>query len=144
MTGDFILPELDASVRPIYLDNTGELYCVVDLHDWEWASKWKWKPIKSRGKAHKVYAFRTTKWHGRNVGYWLHKEICFRAHGMPPTKDHTIGDHLDGQSLNNRRSNMRWATLSQNRVNRHGIFAQQTRLALLTGDPSRMLVGAGA
>ena len=144
MIGEATLPSIDSSVRPIYLDNSGELFCVVDLHDWEWASKWKWKPIRSRGKTHKVYAFRTTRWKGKHVAYFLHKEICFRAHGLPPTKYHIIGDHQDGQSLNNRRSNLEWATSSDNRKNRHGLFAQQTRLALLTRDSSRMLVGAGA
>ena len=138
-----ILPTIDASVRPIYLDNSGELFCVVDLHDWEWATQWKWKPIRSRGKAHKVYAFRTTKWRGRNDGYWLHKEICLRANGLPPSPEHLIGDHQDGQSLNNRRSNLKWATRSENRLNRHGIFAQQARMALLTRDVGRMLSGRG-
>lgn len=58
---------------------------------------------------------------GRHIAFWLHREICLRANGLPPTKLHLIADHLDGESLNNRRSNFRWATRSQNNRNLNGI-----------------------
>jgi hypothetical protein len=119
----------------------GGLFCVVDAEDYEFATQWKWKAIKSKGRKQKWYAFRTTRWGDRHVAYFLHKEICLRAHGLPPTRDHIIGDHQDGQSLNNRRLNLAWATRSQNRLNRDGIAAQQLRMAVLTQDPARVLRG---
>jgi hypothetical protein len=134
-----LLPEITSSVRPIYLDDSGELYCVVDLFDYQWAMQWKWKPSRSRGVKTKVYAYRTTRFKGRHVSIWLHKEICLRTHGLPPTPDHTIADHQDGNSLVDCRDNLEWATPSMNRRNMNGIAAQQLRLAVKTGDPSRVI-----
>jgi hypothetical protein len=117
------------------------LYAVVDLVDFEFAMQWRWKAIKSKGRKVKWYAFRTTRFAGRHVAYFLHKEICLRAHGLPPTKAHLIGDHLDGDSLNDRRLNLAWATHSQNCINRGGVAYQQLRLAIGSGDMSRVQRG---
>ena len=117
------------------------MYAVVDLIDFEFAMQWRWKAIKSKGRKVKWYAFRTTRLAGRHVAYFLHKEICLRAHGLPPTKDHLIGDHLDGDSLNDRRLNLEWATHSGNRRNIGGVAAQQLRLAIGTRDMSRVQRG---
>ena len=119
----------------------GGLFAVVDLIDFEFALQWKWKAIKSKGRRAKWYAFRTTRIAGRHVAYFLHKEICLRAHGLPPSREHLIGDHLDGQSLNDRRANLRWATHSENRRNLGGMMAQQLRLSIATGDLSRLQRG---
>lgn len=136
----FVLPPLDDLSRPIFLGGSTDLYCIVDLEDFEWARQWKWKPIRSRGKAEKVYAFRTTRTAGgRHVNRWLHKEVLLRAMGLPPSRDHVIGDHLDGQSLNDRRPNLRWATVSQNNRNIGGIAVVQLRLAIATGEIGRVL-----
>lgn len=141
MSPSTICPTITDDVRPIYLNDTGELWCVVLIMDYDWAQQWKWKPVWSRGRSDKCYARRSTWFNGRRVDLWLHKEICLRHRGLPPTYEHTIGDHEDGDSLNDRRGNLDWATKSMNRNNRHGVFAQQTRLALLTGDNSRILTG---
>ncbi len=117
------------------------MYAVVDLIDYPFAMQWRWKAIRSKGRKEKWYAFRTSRILGRHVAYFLHKEICLRAHGLPPSKDHLIGDHLDGDSLNCRRLNLAWATSSQNRRNLHGIAYQQLRLAIGTGDMSRVQRG---
>lgn len=139
---DLVLPSLDAGVRAVPLQGAGGgLYAVVDLVDFEFAMQWRWKAIRSKGRKVKWYAFRTTRLAGRHVAYFLHKEICLRAHGLPPTKDHLIGDHLDGDSLNCRRLNLQWATSSQNSSNRGGIAYQQLRLAIGTGDMSRVQRG---
>lgn len=139
---ELVLPTLDKTVRAVPLQGAGGgLYAVVDLIDFEFAMQWRWKAIKSKGRKVKWYAFRTTRFAGRHVAYFLHKEICLRAHGLPPTKEHLIGDHLDGDSLNNRRRNLEWATHSQNCSNRGGVSYQQLRLAIGTGDVRRLQRG---
>jgi CO dehydrogenase/acetyl-CoA synthase beta subunit len=55
---------------------------------------------------------------GKSRTVWLHKEVCERANGAAPSELHTIGDHQDGESLNNQRGNLEWATRSMNRRNR--------------------------
>lgn len=35
-----ILPALTDDVRPVYLDDRGELYCVVSADRFQWASRW--------------------------------------------------------------------------------------------------------
>lgn len=136
---DLVLPVVDERVRQIWLDDRAELFCVVDVQDYDFAMQWKWKAIKSKGRKVKWYAYRTTRDKERHVAVFLHKLICLRANGLPPSTDHLIGDHQDGDSLNNRRVNLEWSTRSQNCLNRNGIAYQQLRLAILTQDQSRVL-----
>lgn len=118
------------SFKPIFLDGRGELFCVVDEEDYDWAMQWRWSAVpNSTGLKH--YATRSTRLDGRGGGQtrvYLHKEILLRHKGSPPTRNHLIGDHLDGQSLNNRRSNLRWSTRSMNARNIHGSAARQMAL----------------
>lgn len=136
-----VLPEITEAVRPIYLDKACELYCVVDKEDYDFLMQWKWKAIKSRGKKVKWYAYRTSRWRGRHVAYFLHKIVCFRANGLPPSVDHIVADHQDGNSLMDTRINLQWATRSENAKNRHGVAWQQLQLAVSTQNPARVLTG---
>lgn len=58
---------------------------------------------------------------------FLHREITIRAYGPPPSPLH-VSDHLNGDSLDCRHVNLRWATLSQNARNRFGSYWLQERL----------------
>lgn len=99
----------------IYANDHASVWAVVDEEDYLWAIRWRWgKKFNSDKK--KIYLYR----HSRKVSIYLHKEICHRAHGDPPTEKHIIGDHRNGDSLDCQRHNLRWATLSQNRRNTHG------------------------
>ncbi|WP_035670058.1 hypothetical protein [Bradyrhizobium liaoningense] len=97
----------------IWLDDTR--YCVVDEIDFAWAKQWRWHATpNSTGR--KFYATRMTRERGtrKQIKIFLHKEILKRSGKKARSVHHTIGDHDDGESLNNRRGNLFWATLKMN------------------------------
>jgi hypothetical protein len=47
---------------------------------------------------------------------FLHREILLRAEGPPPDPS-WVGDHINGDTLDNRRCNLRWASKSLNAQN---------------------------
>jgi hypothetical protein len=118
--------------QALFIDEQ-EMFCIVDREDYQWALQWMWRP-KWDKHGRKAYAVRSMDVGAgraagrRQVTIYLHKEICLRANGPPPTPRHTIGDHKDGNSLNCRRGNMRWATPSENRLNIDGWYTRQLRM----------------
>lgn len=100
--------------RRLYLDDGGETFCLVSEDRYAWAVKWKWHWVWDRHRR-KKYARRTTRCRGSQYHVWLHKEICRFVHGDPPDDRHTIGDHGDGDSLNNQDWNVSWTTPAGNR-----------------------------
>ena len=103
--------------KSLTLSECGEIFCLLDAVDYFWAIQWKWRWKWDKHKR-KRYAFRNTKVRGLGVTLYLHKEVLKRSGKRKPTKEHKIGDHRDGDSLNNQRGNLRWATLSMNNANR--------------------------
>lgn len=82
--------------------------CLIDDVDYEWAISYKWH------KDHNGYARRGV-WSGRkNKAQWffMHQEI------MKTTRKGKWCDHINGNRLDNRRSNLRLSTSSQNLGNR--------------------------
>lgn len=80
---------------------------IVDAEDYEWLSKHRWfchKQIDGR-----LYAQRQGL-HRRAKKIIMHIEIMNPPPGL-------LVDHKDGNGLNNRRSNLRLATYSQNSMN---------------------------
>lgn len=86
-----------------YIPLTRGRYAIVDAQDFEELNQHKWCLV-SRGKS--LYAGRREK--GRSIS--MHREIM-----KPP--EAMVVDHIDGNGLNNRRSNMRICTKAQNSYN---------------------------
>lgn len=105
----------------------GDLFALVDEIDFAWAAQWRWSPKWSRGGT-KVYMRRVahvTLEPGRSKEsrlqqtVWLHREIVIvRMCILPPSPAHVLVDHENGDELDCRRKNLRWATHSMNAKNR--------------------------
>ena len=69
--------------------------------------------VRRRG----IYAVRTNRLDDRRVSTSLHRLILSRVLGRPLEPGEEV-DHIDGNGLNNRRSNLRLSTHRQNMQNR--------------------------
>lgn len=104
------------ALRRVYLDRDCEVFCLVSSDDYAWAVQWRWSWRWDRTKQ-KRYAARTSWRDGRRCTVYMHKAILDRCK-IQPSEAHIIGDHGNGESLDNQRGNLEWATVSQNRRNR--------------------------
>ena len=89
-----------------FIDIGKGLKAQVDEQDYEFLSRWKWKPQFSYNS---VYAVRSGMVNGKRKHFAMHRQIM----GFPILDV----DHKDGNGLNNRRSNLRTATDGQNQAN---------------------------
>ena len=80
-------------------------FAIVDDNVFEWLAKWRWSVCGSKDR---FYARRHCYIMGSAL---MHREIM----GFP---DGCMVDHINGDSLDNRRSNLRLATHAQNNRNR--------------------------
>lgn len=80
---------------------------MVDDSDFEYLNQFNWCTLKGK---HTFYAFRMVGPKGKRTSVLMHREILNAPKGMEC-------DHVDGNGLNNQRSNLRLATISQNRGN---------------------------
>jgi len=92
----------DSDIR--YIPLTKRQVAIVDAADYEWLSKYRWF---AKGGPDKYYAGRVEK--GRSI--MMHREIMKPPPGM-------VVDHINSNSLDNRRVNMRVCTPQQNTHNR--------------------------
>jgi hypothetical protein len=79
---------------------------LIDAQDVAFVEQWCWYAAESDGC---VYAARTYHVDGKRVREYLHKAV---------TGSDTLLDHVDGNGLNNMRTNLRPVTSSQNAMNR--------------------------
>lgn len=95
----------------------GDEWTLVDAADYAWLIEHGWNYGSHYKTPWKLYA-------KRNVGVerstiYMHREVLTRAdpRGIEFEAEHH-GDHANGQTLDNRRDNLRWMTPQQNRLHR--------------------------
>lgn len=112
------LAEYDAHEFRIYAPDL-RTYCVVDADDYQFAVEYSWCLKTSRG----ISYFRrgVSLYNGSQrcstATVYLHVEIMKRTGIEPPCENYTLVDHIDRDTFNNRRSNLRWANHSMNSKN---------------------------
>jgi hypothetical protein len=111
---------IDLSITPwrrIILSERHDIWTLVDAVDYEWLIKknWNWgwhvnTPWKYYAKRN-VGVERSTVYMAREIQQVVEtRKLVFMA-------THFV-DHINGQSLDNRRINLRWATPKENCINR--------------------------
>lgn len=83
---------------------------LIDVADMPFISRWCWS---ASYPSPRVYARRSRATHERHMT-WMHRAI------IGPVPDGLEVDHIDGDSLNNKRSNLRLCTRQENTRNRRG------------------------
>jgi hypothetical protein len=86
---------------------TRGLVALVDDEDYERLSQFKWCAQRI-GKT--TYATRNTYINRKHAVSYMHREILSECNGL-------LVDHIDGDGLNNQRSNLRYCTRQQNAFN---------------------------
>jgi hypothetical protein len=82
---------------------------LVDDEDYLWLNQWKWHTHKGYSKN---YARRFDYSQGKKIGIFMHSFI------LKMTNSKFMGDHENGNGLDNQRHNLRIATKSQNAKNK--------------------------
>lgn len=88
------------------------LKTLVDDEDYEYLSKYNWCADRHRNT---YYVHRVELINGKKVKFKMHR-VIMNLHGS-----NLIVDHIDGNGLNNCKSNLRICTSSQNSMNRSPI-----------------------
>ena len=87
------------------------IFTIVDDEDFEYLSKWKWHALKN------PFDYRVCRLDRKEDGEWgkmvlLHRIVINAPKGVEV-------DHINGDSLDNRKINLRLCTSAQNKYNRH-------------------------
>lgn len=91
-------------------------FVIVDKEDVKWLSQWNWYAQESKKR---VYACRDEKEDDKNVHIYMHNQLLQDVNG-------DVTDHINGNGLDNRRSNLHKVTQRQNMQNiRNKIFSSR-------------------
>jgi hypothetical protein len=86
-------------------------FALVDDTDYEFLSQWKWEWRSTRHRGHSGYAIRRPTVDGKRIILRMHRVL------LGVTDPQVEVDHVNGNGLDNRRSNIRACTRSQNQAN---------------------------
>lgn len=104
------------------------LFAIVDDADYEWLMQWKWFASETRGKGTGFfYAARQTPHptkKGKQAMVYMHRAILNSPKGM-------VTDHINHNTLDNRRENLRVCTNAENLRNR--VKSPQCKLSQYKG-----------
>jgi hypothetical protein len=124
--------DFEPKICRVYGDDQAQIEALVDEIDYQFLIRHRWNPKTDKtGKTYLRRAVSTYYEDGSRSGsatVYLHIEVLLRAKGPPPTKTRCIGDHINGDSLDCRRENLRWATKRENNRNRFGSAYYQRSL----------------
>lgn len=95
----------------VYLPLTRGFRTLLDENVAEQAAKWNWFARTKGHGSNNTYAVRTDYSGEKTATVQIHTLV------LPP-KEGFVVDHINGDTLDNRRCNLRYATLSQNMINR--------------------------
>lgn len=90
--------------------NRPNIFAMVDDEDFEKINGLSWSPLIAR-KSKTIYAWGVRFTDGIKENLYMHKEL------LNPPSGYLV-DHIDGNGLNNQKSNLRIVTPSQNQHNR--------------------------
>lgn len=93
---------------------TRGLYAIVDASDYEWLMQWAWYASFDKSTGCHYARRKASRFAEKGKHVTMHRQILGLGHG-----DRTKGDHAHaGETLDNRRSNLRTATDDQSAQNR--------------------------
>lgn len=111
------LPEISDDTCRIPLGRS-EYFAIVDAEDYAFLTQWMWTFKRSAWAFNAlIYARRHQRIEGVRTTILMHTLILTeRMKLMRPSDEHTP-DHINRDSLNNRQSNLRWATKAEQKAN---------------------------
>lgn len=104
------LTDLDRNLLPLHGRHGVVAHAVIDADDYRWAKEHRWS-WSSNGKG-KHYVREGKVRHGRPLSVMIIERLIGR-----PLHPNELVDHVNGNTLDNQRRNLRLATYSQNAAN---------------------------
>jgi len=106
-------PSLGCARVSLYSDKHPNLYAFIDVEDIEKVSSYRWFPKRSADSLFYAHFVMPRDSNGKQLHPSMHRIVM----GLGPTDPDV--DHIDGNGLNNQKSNLRPCTTSQNQANRY-------------------------